>query len=171
MSRIHGLRVVTDKSCWAWSLKLLLLLLLFLFICVQVRIFHLLAATPTWVVSGRSRPMRTGFPTGTRRCRSSKEGHSLLGWRVCAYHERWTLPQNSELSFEASFRASPFVNSNTWHLICNNFNLNFIYGIVYLYVSCLCILASPKIPRYDLGRQIPHFLGGSVTVSIRARLG
>jgi hypothetical protein len=26
------------------------------------------------------------------------------------------------------------VNSNTWHLICNNFNLNFIYGTVCLYV-------------------------------------
>jgi hypothetical protein len=30
-----------------------------------------------------------------------------------------------------------FVNSNTWHLIYNNFNLNFIYGIVCLYV-CVC---------------------------------
>jgi hypothetical protein len=27
-----------------------------------------------------------------------------------------------------------FVNPNTWHLICNNFNLNFIFGIV-----CLCV--------------------------------
>jgi hypothetical protein len=34
------------------------------------------------------------------------------------------LSQNSELSFEASFGVLPFVNSNTWHLICNNFNLN-----------------------------------------------
>jgi hypothetical protein len=29
---------------------------------------------------------------------------------------------------------------------------------------CLRILASSRIPRYDLGRQTPHFLGGSVTV-------
>jgi hypothetical protein len=28
---------------------------------------------------------------------------------------------------------------------------------------CLRILASSRIPRYDLGRQTPHFLGGSVT--------
>jgi hypothetical protein len=27
--------------------------------------------------------MRAGFPTGTHRCRSSKEAHSLLGQRVC----------------------------------------------------------------------------------------
>jgi hypothetical protein len=27
---------------------------------------------------------------------------------------------------------------------------------------CLCILASSRIPRYDLGRQIPHFGGGFV---------
>jgi hypothetical protein len=32
------------------------------------------------------------------------------------------------------------VNSNTWCLICNNFNLNFIYGIVCLYV-CVCALS------------------------------
>jgi hypothetical protein len=28
---------------------------------------------------------------------------------------------------------------------------------------CLRILASSRIPRYDLGRQTPHFWGGSVT--------
>jgi hypothetical protein len=27
-----------------------------------------------------------------------------------------------------------FVNPNTWHLICNNFNLNFIFDIVCLFV-------------------------------------
>jgi hypothetical protein len=56
--------------------------------------------------------MRAGFPTGTHRCRSFKETHSLLGQRVCVYRERQMLPQNSELSFEASFALS-FVNSNT----------------------------------------------------------
>jgi hypothetical protein len=30
-----------------------------------------------------------------------------------------------------------FVNPNTWNLICNNFNLNFIFGIVCLFV-CVC---------------------------------
>jgi hypothetical protein len=28
---------------------------------------------------------------------------------------------------------------------------------------CLRILASSRIPQYDLGRQTPHFGGGSVT--------
>jgi hypothetical protein len=65
--------------------------LVVLFICVQVRIF-LLPATPTRAVSGRSRPRRAGFPTGTHRCRSSEEAHSLLGRRVCAYRERQTPP-------------------------------------------------------------------------------
>jgi hypothetical protein len=31
---------------------------------------------------------------------------------------------------------------------------------------CLRILASSRIPQYDLGRQTPHFLGGSVTHSL-----
>jgi hypothetical protein len=65
--------------------------------------------------------MRAGFSTGTHRCRSSEEAHSLLGQRVCAYRERQLfLKTNSDLSVEASFGASSFVNPNTWHLICNN---------------------------------------------------
>jgi hypothetical protein len=47
--------------------------------------------------------MRVGFPTGTRKCRSSEEVHSLLGRRVCAGRERRTLLQKLWLSFEASF--------------------------------------------------------------------
>jgi hypothetical protein len=31
---------------------------------------------------------------------------------------------------------------------------------LYAYVLCLCILVSSRIPRYDLGRQTPTFLGG-----------
>jgi hypothetical protein len=62
----------------------------------QVRIFLLLPATLMRVVSGRSRPRRAGFPTGTRTCRLSEEAHSLLGRRACAYRERRTLPQNSD---------------------------------------------------------------------------
>jgi hypothetical protein len=69
---------------------------------VQVRIFLFLPVTLMRVVSGRFRLMRIGFPIGTRRCRSSEEAHSLLGRRVCAYHER-TLLQNSDISVEASF--------------------------------------------------------------------
>jgi hypothetical protein len=103
-----------------------------------VRIF-LLPATLMRAVNGRSRPMRVGFPTRTRRCRSSKEAHALLWQRVYASRERSILPQNSNLSFEASFGASPFVNYNTWHLICNYFNLNFIW---YCMLICVVILYS-----------------------------
>jgi hypothetical protein len=64
--------------------------------------------------------------------------------------------------FWSTFWALSSVHPNTLHLICNNFKLNFIFGIVCLCV-CLRILASSRIPRYDLGRQTPHFWGGSVT--------
>jgi hypothetical protein len=47
--------------------------------------------------------MRAGFPTGTHRCRSSEEAHSLLGQRVCAYRERRMLSQKLLLSFKAHF--------------------------------------------------------------------
>jgi hypothetical protein len=46
--------------------------------------FLLLSTMPTRAVSGRFRPMRVGFPTGTHRRRSSEGAHSLLGRRVCA---------------------------------------------------------------------------------------
>jgi hypothetical protein len=39
-------------------------------------------------VSGRSRPMRTGFPTRTHRRRSSDGAHSVQGRRVPALRER-----------------------------------------------------------------------------------
>jgi hypothetical protein len=44
-----------------------------------------------------------------------------------------------------------FVNPNTWHLICNNFNLNFIFGIVCLYV---CVYA------FSLRRESPDMILG-----------
>jgi hypothetical protein len=47
--------------------------------------------------------MRTGFPTGTHRCRSTKDAHSLLGQRECAYRERHRFHKNSDISVEASF--------------------------------------------------------------------
>jgi hypothetical protein len=125
-------------------------LLFVVFICVQVRIFLLLPATPTRAVSGRSRPRRAGFPTGTRRCRSSEGAHSLLGRRACAWRERQTLPQTL-IIFWSAFWASPFVNPNTWHLICNNFNLNFIFGIVCLFV-CVC--------AFSLRRESPDMILG-----------
>jgi hypothetical protein len=46
-------------------------------------------------------------------------------------------------------------NSDTCHLICNNFNLNFIFGIVCLCV-CLCIVALSRILRYDLEKQTSY---------------
>jgi hypothetical protein len=115
-----------------------------------VRIFLLLPTTPTRAVSGRSRLRRAGFPIGTRRCRSSEEVHSLLGWRACAYRERRTLPQKLWLSFEAHFGLS-FVNPNIWHLIYNNFNLNFIFGTVCLCV-CVCV--------FSLRRESPDMILG-----------
>jgi hypothetical protein len=35
--------------------------------------------------------------------------------------------------------------------------------VLYAYVLCLRIITSLRIPRYDLGRRIPHASGGSVT--------
>jgi hypothetical protein len=60
----------------------------FCFICVQVRIFLLLSTTSMRAISGRSRPMRAEFSTGTHMCKSSEEAHSILERRVCAYRER-----------------------------------------------------------------------------------
>jgi hypothetical protein len=36
--------------------------------------------------------------------------------------------------------------------------------VLYAYVLCLRILASLRIPRYDLGTRTPHFLGLSITL-------
>jgi hypothetical protein len=44
-----------------------------------------------------------------------------------------------------------FVNSNTWHLICNSFNFNFIYGTACLYV-CVC--------AFSLRRESPDMILG-----------
>jgi hypothetical protein len=43
--------------------------------------------------------------------------------------------------------------------------------ILYAYVLCLRILASLRIPRYDLGRRTPHFRGGYVTVGYQSKIG
>jgi hypothetical protein len=43
------------------------------------------------------------------------------------------------------------VNPNTWHLICNNFNLNFIFGTVCL---CVCVCA------FSLHRESPDMILG-----------
>jgi hypothetical protein len=53
--------------------------------------------------------------------------------------------------FWSIFWASSFIKSNTWHLICNNFNLNFIYVIVCLYV-CAC--------AFSLHRESPDMISG-----------
>jgi hypothetical protein len=54
-------------------------------------------------------------------------------------------------SFEAHFGALTFVNPNTWHLIYNNFNLNFIFGIVCSFV-CVC--------AFSLRRESPNMILG-----------
>jgi hypothetical protein len=43
------------------------------------------------------------------------------------------------------------VNPNTWHLIYNNFNLNFIFGIV-----CLCVC----VCTFSLRRESPDIILG-----------
>jgi hypothetical protein len=48
-------------------------------------------------------------------------------------------------------KSSKYVNPNTWHLICNNFNLNFIFGIVCL---CVCVCA------FSLHRESPDMILG-----------
>jgi hypothetical protein len=47
--------------------------------------------------------MRARFPTGTHRCTSTEEAHSLLGQRECAHCERHSFRKNSDISVEASF--------------------------------------------------------------------
>jgi hypothetical protein len=44
-----------------------------------------------------------------------------------------------------------FVNPNTCHLICNNFNLNFVFGTVCL---CVCVCA------FSLHRESPDMILG-----------
>jgi hypothetical protein len=51
----------------------------------------------------------------------------------------------------STFWALSFVNPNTWHSICNNFNLNFIFGIVCLFV-CVC--------AFSLHRESPDMILG-----------
>jgi hypothetical protein len=79
-----------------------------------------------------------------------------LSWEMNASAKLWVTLWNNLLCFI-------FCKHNRWHLICNNFNLNFIYGILCLYVLCLRILALSRIPRYDLGRQTHHFWGSYIT--------
>jgi hypothetical protein len=55
---------------------------------VQVRIFLFLSMKLMRVVSGRCRLMGAEFSSGSRRCWSSEEAHTLLGQRVYAYRER-----------------------------------------------------------------------------------
>jgi hypothetical protein len=49
----------------------------------------------------------------------------------------------------STFWSLSFVNLNTWHLICNNFNLNFIFGTVCI---CVCVCA------FSLRRESPDMI-------------
>jgi hypothetical protein len=53
--------------------------------------------------------------------------------------------------FWSTFWVLSFVNPNTWQLICNNFNLNFIFGTVCLFV-CVC--------AFSLRRESPDMILG-----------
>jgi hypothetical protein len=44
------------------------------------------------------------FATGTHRCRSTVEAHSLIGRRECVYRERHRFRKNSDISVETSYR-------------------------------------------------------------------
>jgi hypothetical protein len=77
-----------------------------------------------------------------RRPISSRVNSLCLSWETSA-------SVKTLIIFWSIFWASSFVNSNTCHLICNNFNLNFIYGIVCLYV-CVC--------TFSLCRESPDMI-------------
>jgi hypothetical protein len=68
---------------------------------VQVRIFLLLLVMLMRVVSGRFRPIRAGFTTGTRK-RGWLRKAFFSRVRRMSYHEK-IASTNSEISFEASF--------------------------------------------------------------------
>jgi hypothetical protein len=53
------------------------------------------------------------------------------------------------------------------NLMCNNSTWT-SYMVLYAYVMCLRILASLRMPRYDLGRRTQHFWGVSVTLGPKA---
>jgi hypothetical protein len=77
--------------------------------------------------------------------------------------KRLSLPQKLRVIFWSCLLSFHLLYSNAWHLNCNNFNLNYIYSIVCLYVLYLYILTSSRIPHVILGRRTPHDWGGSVT--------
>jgi hypothetical protein len=130
----------------------------FCFVCVQVRIFLLLSVMPMRAISGRSRPMRAGFPTGTHRCRSSEEAHSPLGRRVCAYHERQHFCKTL-IYLWSIFWVSSFVNSNMCHLIYNNYFITWISW----YCMLMCVfmdsrfIENPPIRSWEIN---PYFFRG-----------
>jgi hypothetical protein len=125
---------LAERSCSSF-------VLIVLFICVQVRIFLLLSATPTRAVSGRSRLRRTVFPTGTHRCRSSEEAQ--LSSRVKSMCLSWETNASAKtlIIFWSTFWILSFVNPNICHLICNNFNLNYV---------CVC--------SFSLRRESPNII-------------
>jgi hypothetical protein len=86
-------------------------------------------------------------PTGVGRPRrplSSRAKSVCLSWETNA-------SAKTLIILWSTFWALSFVNPNTWHLICNNFILNFIFGIVCLYV-CVC--------AFSLHRESPDMILG-----------
>jgi hypothetical protein len=74
MSRIRGLRVTTDVLLSVVAQNFALVV--FIYLCAGEYLPPSGDADEGWL------------PTGTYWCRSSEEAHTLLGQRVCAYHER-----------------------------------------------------------------------------------
>jgi hypothetical protein len=125
-----------------------------------VKIFLFLPVTPVRIVSGWSSPMRAGFPTGTHRCRSSEEAHSLLGWKVWAYRERQHF-HKTLMYLWSIFWASSFVISNTWHLICNNYFITWISW----YCILMCVFVHSRFnedPPVESCETNPCFFRGGV---------
>jgi hypothetical protein len=169
MSRIHGLQVMTDKSCWPKSLKLLLL-------------WFFASSVYMWESSSFFRWHRRGLPVGDlnrwalgsllgltgvchlRRPTPFRAKGVCLLWEINASTKLWSI-------FWSVFWASSFVNSNTWHLICNNYFIAWISWYCMI-TCCVCVfLLHWESLDMILGDKPFLFQGGSIRVGIRARVG
>jgi hypothetical protein len=116
-----------------------------------------LLVMPTRAASERSRLMRAEFPIRTRRHRSYKEAHSLLGRRVCAWRERKPFSQKLYSIFWSTLLTSSCVNLiHDTQTVITTFQLKY-HGIVYLCVvfAHSCFVENPLIWSWDTN---PSFL-------------
>jgi hypothetical protein len=144
------LEFVAFRSRWISFVecsRLSFFLLLFLSICVQVRMLLLLLMMLMRAVSGRSRPMRARFPTGTRMHRSSEGDHSLLGWRMCAWRERNHFRKTLFYLLKCSFGFKSLYH-NTWYTNCNNYFITWISR--YCMLTCFICAFSLHQESHDM---------------------